>query len=185
MDRQTSCQQNSTVLYDQRQIHEYLDELARQIESAYRHTDRVLAIVLLAGAKRFADDLFARLDDEKFKVEYIKARSYHNGTESSGSVDVEDTIKGSIAGCDILLIDDIYDSGRTLNKLVTMLTQQGAGDIKTCVLLEKDVQHAIPMQLDFDALQVPDCFVVGYGLDYDGMYRELPFIATLDATAES
>ncbi len=185
MDRLTCCPQNSTVLYHQPQIDQHLDKLARQIESAYHHADKIVVIVLLAGAKRFADDLFARIDDDKFEIQYVKAASYYNAAKSSGQVDVEDTVKAPIAGRDVLLIDDIYDSGRTLNKLVALLSERGAADIKTCVLLEKLVQHTVPIDLDFDTLEVPDRFVVGYGLDHDGMYRELPFIAALDVVTAS
>jgi len=171
------------VLFSRQEIGETVSLIARQIEEAYRDSDDVLVIVLLTGAKWFADDLLAEINDEKFKVEYIKVSSYHGQTSSSGEVDIKGHIEGNISGREVLIIDDIYDTGLTLERFIHWLKQKGPSAIKTCVLLEKQCQHKGQVDIDFAGLEAPDVFLVGYGLDYNQQYRELPFIAQLDISA--
>jgi len=153
--------------------------LAGELADVYTRCDGVLVIVLMTGAKWFADDLLAQLADDKFKAEYIKVGSYNGQTRSSGTVEIKDSIKNKIAGQSVLVVDDIYDTGRTLKKVVRWLTQQGAKDVKTCVMLEKDRRHEEKVNIDFLGTKTPDVFLIGYGLDYRQMYRDLPYIAAL------
>jgi len=167
------------VVVSQLQIEACVNRVARELEQFYQDKQDVLVIVLLAGAKSFADDLFAKLDSEKFKIEYVKASSYYNGTNSSGKVRIDRQIDSLAAGHDVLVIDDIYDTGLTLKKVRSRLAEAGAGDVRICVLLERETQRKEKIEIDFLGVKVPKGFLIGYGLDYEGQYRELPFIATL------
>ena len=132
----------------------------------------------MTGAKRFADDLFREMQNEKFEIEYVKVDSYHGRTKSTGHVKFQSQIRTQIADRDVLIIDDLYDTGLTLKKVTEKIRQQG-GRVRTCVLLEKDIEHLGNVDIDFLGLKVPDCFLIGYGLDYQGQFRELPFICSL------
>jgi hypoxanthine phosphoribosyltransferase len=170
---------NSQVLVTTGQIANCVRKIAAQIEAAYKDSQNVLAIVLMTGAKWFADDLFREIQSGKFEIEYVKIDSYHGQTKSSGQVKFQNQIRSQVAGRDVLVIDELYDTGRTLKNVTEKITQQG-GRVKTCVLLEKDIEHFENVDIDFLGLKVPDCFLIGYGLDYQGQFRELPFIATLN-----
>jgi hypoxanthine-guanine phosphoribosyltransferase len=130
-----------------------VSNLARKICSDYRGADNCLALVMLEGAKYFAQDLLAKLD-LPIEVETIKASSY-SGTSSAGTVKIEgkDALKEKIRGQNILLIDDIYDTGLTLSRTLEWI----------------------------NATKIEDVFAVGYGLDFEGQYRELPYIGELSA----
>jgi len=168
------------IIVSQQQIASSVKDIASEIKKCYANSEKVLAVVMLMGAKWFADDLFHQInDDDKFQVQYIRASSYHDGTESTGLVTIHPEIKENLAGKKILIIDDIYDSGLTLKTVAELFREKGADDIKTCVLLEKQTEHKEQVNIDFAGLNVPDEFIVGYGLDYKQMYRELPFIASI------
>lgn len=171
-------QQAHHVLYTQSQIHDCVSQLAGQIRTAYTSFDDLVVIVLLMGAKRFADDLLAALG-QPVSAEYLRAKSYHDSHQSSGTVHVEGHVHQPLRGKRVLLIDDIYDTGITLKFMLDYLRQFQPAEIKTCVLLEKQCPHHETVAIDFLGLPVPDVFVVGYGLDYREQYRELPFIAEL------
>jgi len=168
------------IVVSQQQITCAVKDIASKVKKTYANSEKVLAVVMLMGAKWFADDLFQQInDDDKFQVQYIRASSYQGGTESTGQVTIPPDIKETLAGKEILIIDDIYDSGLTLKTTIELLKEKGAADIKTCVLLEKQIEHKEQINIDFIGLNVPDEFIVGYGLDYKQMYRELPFIASI------
>ena len=160
------------------EIRENVVRVAVEIRAAYEGKAQVRVIVLLMGAKRFADDLFVAVGDDKFEVEYIKASSYENGTQSSRRVKIEGGIKGDIKGKEVLVVDDIYDTGFTLKEVSRWLGDQGAA-VKLCVLLAKEKGHEQEVVIDFLGMNVPDEYLVGYGLDYEGKYRELGFLAVL------
>lgn len=160
------------------EIASIVSRLADELTRAYAGHNNLVAVVLLEGARRFATDLFALMKDP-FEAAFIRARSY-NGTESSGNIDIQGSIDELIAGKDLLLIDDIYDTGLTLKNLTAYLRERGAYDIKTCVLLEKDIAHPHPIPIDFLGRKIEDRFVVGYGMDHNEQHRELPYIAFVD-----
>jgi len=179
MLKKNILEKNSQVLVSTGQIANCVRKIAEEIEAAYKDSQNVLAIVLMTGAKWFADDLFREMQSDKFEVEYVKIDSYHGSTKSSGQVKFQNQIHSPIADRDVLIIDDLYDTGLTLKKVTEKITQQG-GRVRTCVLLEKDIEHLENVNIDFLGLKVPDCFLIGYGLDYQGQFRELPFIAILN-----
>ena len=168
------------IVVSKQQIISSVENIASKVKKSYADNEKVLAFVMLMGAKWFADDLFRHInDDSKFQVQYIRASSYQGGTKSTGQVTISPDIKDNLAGKEILIIDDIYDSGLTLRTVTELFKEKGASDIKTCVLLEKQIEHKEHVDVDFVGLNVPDEFIVGYGLDYNQMYRELPFIASI------
>lgn len=166
------------ILLTESAISSHVANLAEQIKTTYANKDKVIVLVLLNGAKRFTDELFERINDEKFQVRYLTVNSYY-GSKSTGKITITGDI-GNVAGQEVLIADDIYDSGLTISEVLKMVKQAQPHRIRTCMLLEKQTRHKKKVKIDFKAADVPDCFVVGYGLDYNGQYRELPFIAELN-----
>lgn len=161
------------------QLQETVARLAEQINTAYAGIDNVTALVALEGAKYFADDLLAKIV-VPFERAYIKISSYC-GTHSCSTpvINFDDKLPKTLRGKEILIIDDIYDTGRTLSKLLRRLHDCAPRSVKICVLLEKEIDHCEAVAIDFLGAKVPNIFVVGYGMDFNGQYRELPFIAEL------
>ena len=170
----------SRILISRDQVQAIVADIAARLNAAYADAGSCLALVALEGARYFAADLLNRLT---FPIEtaHIRASSYLGGTQSTGSVNLQadDTLPAKIAGQNVLIIDDIYDTGHTLSKLISWVNSCRAAEVKTCVLLEKQIAHDQPVTIDFLGTHVEDAFVIGYGLDYNNEYRDLPFIAEL------
>lgn len=171
----------SRVLLSTDQLSRIVSRLSREISAAYHQQDNRLALVVLEGARYFANDLLKQINPP-IDTAYITASSY-SGVNSTGNVviDQQDSLKATICGKNILLIDDIYDTGLTLSRLLHWLGECGAQSVKTCVLLEKQIKHKKDIGIDFLGSSIEDEFVIGYGLDFDGQYRDLPFIGILAA----
>ena len=178
MPNNTTYEIRGEIIVTEQQILSCLQTLAQKINAFYAEDKDVTAIVLLHGAKRFADDLFAMMDSEKFKTEYLKVSSYH-GTEKQNELKIHSDLKSDVKNKKVLLIDDICDTGHTLKTLHSELKTRGASDIRTCVLLERKSREKTEVNIDFHGFKIPDGFVIGYGLDHNGQYRDLPFIAVL------
>lgn len=161
-------------------IEQTVRRLAGEIGDCYSAEDRVLVLVILEGARTFANDLLAHVDFP-VEVEHLGASSYHGGRKSSGRVELRQTqdLRRKIAGRNVLLIDDIYDTGLTLAKVIEWARMCGPASVRTCVLLEKQIAHQEQVPIDFLGMEIEDAFVVGYGLDYEGQYRDLPYVAVL------
>lgn len=168
------------ILISAEQIGRTVRRMAQEVNAHYAMADGVLALVILEGAKYFARDLLAHVDF-LIQTEYLGASSYKGGTQSTGTVEIRETeaLRRKIEGRRILLIDDIYDTGLTLAAVQEWVRACGPADVKTCVLLEKQIPHKKQIAVDFLGLRIEDAFVIGYGLDYEGRYRELPFVAVL------
>lgn len=166
------------VILDSEQIGRCIARLAGEISAAYQSDDRILAIVVLDGATRFAADLLPQVTCQA-EVVFLRASSYHGGMFSTGTVTLEGDLSDKLPGRSVLIIDDIYDTGRTLDAVVRTVRRHGPADVKTCVLLEKSRRHEVPVPVDFVGTCVEDAFLIGYGLDYEGHHRELPFIAAI------
>jgi hypoxanthine phosphoribosyltransferase len=168
------------ILITAEQLDTRITAIAQEIDAAYNTTDDILAMVLLEGARPFARHLLAKLTIP-VAAEYLKISSYHGGTKSTGEVilNFPPELCNKICGKSILIIDDIYDTGLTLNSVIEHIRQSDPKDIKTCILLEKQTPHRKPGRVDFLGFRVEDTFVIGYGMDYRDQYRDLPFIATL------
>ncbi len=146
-------------------------ELAAELRQELKNFDPV-AIVLLEGARRFSEALF-REWDRSFPRVYLRAQSYYGGAHSSGEASLGYFDPAAVEGRDALIIDDIYDTGRTLQAVIGAMHKSGARSVRTCVMLSKRRLHEAPVIIDYAGLEVDDLFLIGFGLDYQGKYREL------------
>ena len=165
------------VLIDEQVIEKRLDVMAEEILDDFG-TEEFVAVVILKGALVFMADLLRRMP-VPLEIECLNVASYHGGTESSGTVDFLDKKLPDVRGRKVLVIDDILDTGRTLHEVGTRLRSQGAALVKSAVLLSKDKDRAEDVEADYTGFLIGDEFVIGYGLDYRGRYRNLPYIGVL------
>lgn len=165
------------ILYTNEQIKQRVNEIAAQLRIDYSGREPVVVCVL-NGAVVFYIDLMMALEIP-LSMDFIRISSYGDSTSSSGSVRILYDLEVDIAGRDVLIVEDIVDSGRTLYMLSNLLKNRGAASVKCCCLLDKKDRREVPMQADYVGFDIPDEFVVGYGLDYAKMYRNLPYIGTL------
>ncbi len=168
------------VLLTKEEIDARVSEMGKQISEDYAGKDLVV-IILLKGAAWFATDL-TRAIDIPLRVDFMVASSYGDGTSTSGSVKVRLDINEKIEGKHVLLIDDIIDSGVTFAAISNMLKQQKPASLKTVALCDKAERRINGLEADYVGFKIPDEFVVGYGLDYAGDYRNLPFIGVLKSS---
>jgi hypoxanthine phosphoribosyltransferase len=165
------------VLISAEQIHQRISELAEQIGPLYR--GRPLTIVgVLTGSLMFLSDLVRRLD-VPLRISFVQASSYRGTATRPGALQISREILADVRGRHVLLLDDILDTGQTLRHLVAHLSEQGPASVKVAVLLRKLGRQAHAVQADFVGFDIPDEFVVGYGLDYNDEYRHLPHVAVL------
>ena len=169
------------VLLDERQIQQRMDALAGQIQRDYDGKDLTL-VAVLTGSVMFIADLLRRLPMQ-LRLDYIGVSSYHGQTRSTGELIVTKALRLDVTGRDVLVVDDILDTGLTLVKIRDMVAALKPRSLKFCVLLEKEVPHRDEFKADYVAFPIPDKFVVGYGLDFRERYRNLPYVATLTPAA--
>lgn len=165
------------VLLTKEQIEERIQELGAQITEDYAGKELVV-VVLLKGAAWFATDL-TRAINMPIRIDFMVASSYGNGTTTSGTVKVKLDLTENIAGKHVLLVDDIIDSGVTFAAISDMLRQHKPASLKTVALCDKAERRINGLDADYVGFNIPDEFVVGFGLDYAGNYRNLPFIGIL------
>lgn len=166
-----------TVLLTKEQIDERVKAMGAEITRDYAGKELVV-IVLLKGAAWFATD-FTRAIDLPMKVDFMVASSYGNGTVTSGNVKVKLDISVNIEGKHVLVVDDIIDSGVTFAAICNMLKIQKPASLKTVALCDKAERRINGLDADYVGFKIPDEFVVGFGLDYAGDYRNLPYIGVL------
>ncbi|MEL6109378.1 MAG: hypoxanthine phosphoribosyltransferase [Planctomycetota bacterium] len=166
------------VLLDEKQLQAGVERLAKEIDRFYTADRPLTVIAVMTGSIVLFADLIRRLSMPQ-RVGVIQASSYRGGT-TSGDLSVDDQMMIDVNDRDVLLVDDIFDTGRTLDRLTNVLKENGARTLKTAVLLHKHRQHEVSLRPDFVAFEIPDEFVVGYGLDYMDMYRNLPYLAVLE-----
>ncbi|MCH7224582.1 hypoxanthine phosphoribosyltransferase [Haloferula sp. A504] len=169
------------VLIAEDVIEKRLDAMAKEVRQDFPG-EVIVVIVLLKGALVFAADLLRRLP-RMLEIECLNVASYHGGTESAGKVDFLDRKLPEVKGRRVLVLDDILDTGRTLRAVADKLTEAGAAEVKTGVLLAKDRERAVDVEADYVGFEIGDEFVIGYGLDYQGRYRNLPYVGTLKREA--
>lgn len=167
------------VIYPAEQIAARVNELAREIAAA--QLEPLLVVAVLKGSFVFAADLIRALNRAGLEpeVDFITLSSYRKNRVSQGSVDILRDIEMDVAGRNVLLIDDVLDSGRTLAFAKDLISARGARSIKTCVLLAKATRRAVNVDADFRAFECPETFVVGYGMDVAHRFRELPYVGRL------
>ncbi len=165
------------VLISEAEIQRRVAELGRQIEADYR--GRALTIVaVLTGSLVLLADLIRQIRIP-LRVALLQASSYKGATTTAGTLVLNEAFTPDVAGRDVLLLDDILDTGRTLSTLVARMHDRGARSVKTAVLLRKQGRQEVAIEPDYCGFPIPDKFVVGYGLDFDDEYRHLPFVGVL------
>jgi hypoxanthine phosphoribosyltransferase len=165
------------ILIDKDKLQNRIMELGKEISKDYKGKD-LLVICVLKGGVLFMSDLVQNIDIP-LEMDFMAVSSYGNSTHSSGVVRIIKDLDASIENKDLLIVEDIVDSGLTLSYLMDLLKSRGIKSIKVCSLLEKPENKVSNVNVDYIGFQVPDEFVVGYGLDYAQKYRNLPYIGVL------
>ncbi|MCR5681449.1 MAG: hypoxanthine phosphoribosyltransferase [Clostridiales bacterium] len=167
------------VLLTQEEIQRVTSRIAAQIDRDFRSSTRLLLLGILKGSVVFMGDLMKKVT-VPVEIDFMKVSSYSSSTESSGRINILlDLNRADLSECDVLIVEDIIDSGRTLSYLVEYLRLGGAKSVHTCTLLDKPSRRVVEFTPDYVGYEIPDEFVVGYGLDYAEQYRTLPYIGIL------
>ena len=159
-------------------VNERIRELGEKISEDYAGQE-IRMICVLKGGSFFMCELAKRIS-VPVSIDFMSVSSYGGDTKSSGVVKIVKDLDESIAGKDVLVVEDIIDSGRTLSYLMAMLRDRGPKSLKLCTLLDKPDRRVIDVKVDYTGFEIPDEFVVGYGLDYDQLYRNLPYIGMIE-----
>lgn len=167
----------SRILVSEDEISNTVAEMARELDEEYRH-DTPLMIGVLRGAVAFMADLAMQMSIP-LEMDFMAVSSYGHATKSSGVVRILKDLDEEISGRRLIVVEDIVDSGLTLQYLLDHLSRREPKDIRVVAMVKKDKPDAIDVQVDRIGFTVPDEFVVGYGLDYQGKYRNLPYIGVL------
>jgi hypoxanthine phosphoribosyltransferase len=165
------------TLLNEQELHAGVQRLAGKIDAFYAGEPVTIIAVMTGSLVLFAD--LIRMLSMPLRVGVIQASSYRGGT-TAGELAVDRRMMIDVKGRDVLLVDDIFDTGRTLQRLIEEVSQLGATSVRSAVLLHKQRQHDVEIRPDFVAFEIPDAFVVGYGLDYQDHYRNLPFLGLLE-----
>lgn len=176
---------NITPYITEEELRTRTKELADQISEDYKGKE-VLMVSILKGAVVFLTDLMRAVsDDVSVSIDFMVVSSYGAGTESSGKVKIVKDLSVDIAGKDVLIVEDILDSGNTLSKIVEILKGRGVNSLKIVSLLDKPARHTHEVPVEYTGFVIPDKFVVGYGLDYGEKHRNLPYVGVVEFTEES
>ena len=160
-------------------IRRRVSEIAAKISHDYAGKENVTLLAVLKGAFIFLADL-ARQVTVPHRVEFVALSSYGKGTVSSGQIRVEMDVRDTIEGSHVIVVEDIVDTGRTLQHLIDLLETRGPASVTTCSLVRKRDRHEVDVVIDYLGFDIPDVFVVGYGLDYAEQYRTLPYIGVIE-----
>ena len=173
----------SEVLLSEEAIDKKVRELAATLTEEYRGKKPVF-VGILKGSFVFMADLVRRIDTE-CEVAFMSVSSYGAGVESTGRITIRKDLEMDVEGRHIILVEDIVDSGMTLSYLKTYLANRSAASVKVCSFLDKPSRRKTELVPDYYGYEIPDAFVVGYGLDYDELYRNLPYVGILKAEVYS
>ena len=165
------------VLFSEEELKRRVAELGARINEDYAGKKLIL-IGVLRGSFIFVADLVRQLN-LPCTVDFMAVSSYGTGTTSSGQVRIVKDLSEDIAGRDVLVVEDIMDTGHTLSYLLQYLKDKGAASVRLCALLDKPSRRTVPVEIQYCGFTIPDYFVVGYGLDYAERYRNLPYIGVL------
>lgn len=167
------------VLIDENTISKKIEEISEKINNDYKN-EPLIVIGILKGSFMFMSDLVKHLNMDT-EIYFMKASSYGSGTESSGNVRISLDVDCDISGKNVLLVEDIIDSGNTMAELRKILNKRNAKSIKLCSCLSKPSRRVVDVEIEYLGFEIPDKFVVGYGLDFDEKYRNLPYIGYIES----
>ena len=166
------------VLVTEEQIQELCVKLGRKLTLDYKDKERPILLGLLKGCVPFMSDLMKHIDIP-IEVEFMDVKSYHGRISSSGDIKIRMDINTSVSNRDIIICEDIVDTGKTLDTVVRLLKHRGANSVEVVTLLDKPGGRLIPFTPKYIGITIPKVFVVGYGLDYNEYYRNLPYVGVL------
>ena len=170
------------ILISEEEIEKRIIEVAEQIDRDYEGK-QIHMICILKGGAFFMCELAKRVKND-VSLDFMSVSSYGNSTSSSGLVKIVKDLDEPVEGKDVLIVEDIVDTGRTLKTLKRILTNRNAGSIRLCTLLDKPERRLVDIEADYSCFSIPDEFVVGYGLDYAQKYRSLPYIGVVEFDEE-
>ena len=173
-----NTERKPNVLISATEIAAIIDRLAAEINQDYLGKEPLL-LGILKGSFMFMADLVRRLDFP-LEIDFVRLSSYGGGTESSGKIKVMQGFRSIIKGREVLVVEDIIDTGLTVNYLLSYLRKKRPTSLRLCVLLDKPSRRRVPVPIDYTGITVPDKFLIGYGLDYDEKYRNMPDICVLE-----
>lgn len=165
------------TLISRAEVEKRIKELAKKIESEYKDKD-LICVGLLKGSVIFLSDLIKEIDIP-LQIDFMNVSSYGNETTTSGNVKILKDTDLDVSGKDVLIIEDIIDTGITLEYVLGMFKAKGVSSVKVCTLLSKPERRKVEVFVDYIGFEIPDKFVVGYGLDYAQKYRNLPYIGAV------
>ena len=169
-----------SVLVSEQELDALTTKLAARIDEDYANTGRSLVMVcILKGSVMFYVDLVKKIK-RPVEMEFMKVSSYGAGTASTGCINIHlDLKRTDYEKLDVILVEDIVDSGRTLSMLTALFRERNAHSVRCCTMLDKPERREVDFTADYSGMVIPDKFVVGYGLDYNEYYRDLPFVGVL------
>lgn len=171
------------VLISEEEIKVMVKEIAQRINEDYKDKN-LLLVGLLKGSIVFMADLMKEISVD-CKIDFICVSSYGSGTESKGRINLIKDVSQSVEGLDVLIVEDIIDSGNTLSFILKYFEAKGANSVKICTLLSKPDRRVVEIPVDYIGAEIPDEFVIGYGLDYAEKYRNLPYVGILKRSVYS
>ena len=168
------------ILINEHQIDEITSRIAEQINEDYKNSDKKLVLIcILKGSLMFTAELMKKITLPA-EIEFMKVSSYGSGTSTTGIINIHlDLKREDLSDANFIIVEDIIDSGKTLSHLVRYLDEKGAHGVKTCTLLDKPSRRVVDFTPDYIGIEIPDEFVVGFGLDFNEKYRNLPYIGIL------
>jgi hypoxanthine phosphoribosyltransferase len=169
---------NSKVLIDEAKLDERVTEIANQINSDFAG-EKVIVVGVLKGSFIFMSDLLKKINLDT-EVYFLKAESYGSGTSSTGNVKITKDIECDINGENVIVVEDIIDSGYTMKEVFNILRERNPKSLKLCSCLSKPERRECDIMIDYLGFEIPDKFVVGYGLDYAEKYRNLPYVGYIE-----
>ncbi|SCW80560.1 hypoxanthine phosphoribosyltransferase [Lachnospiraceae bacterium C10] len=167
-----------SVMIPEEDLDKRIRELGEQISKDYDGQE-LTVVCILKGAATFACELAKRITVPVI-MDYMATSSYGSGTVSSGEVKIKKDLDLPVEGRNVLIVEDIIDSGNTLNYLTDVFKERGVKSLRLCTMLDKPDRREVDVDVDYTGFTIPDAFVVGYGLDYDQKYRNLPFIGVVE-----
>jgi hypoxanthine phosphoribosyltransferase len=166
------------ILFSEEELKAKVDELGKKISADYQGKE-LLVVSLLKGSFIFTADLVRRIEVPT-QIEFMTTSSYGHGQETSGKVDILSDLRVDIKGRDVLVVDDIVDSGLTMKVILDHLKSKEPNSLKSCVLLDKPDRRQVDIKPDYVGFTIPDLFIVGYGLNYGDYYRNIPYIFSFE-----